>query len=131
MGHRAAVDDTGSPAGPPPPPILSPIHDGLDVSMTSNITWFNPNHDTYYHTVSCRIYRVSISGEHFITCILNNITHNTVKIRPRKAGNYLNTDHLAGFRIMRLALFIQDSQEIERKRVPPFSEVIRGSGGIQ
>ena len=26
-------------------PTLSPIYDGLDVNVTSNITWFHLNHD--------------------------------------------------------------------------------------
>ena len=44
-------------------PTLSPIYDGLDVSVTSNITWFNLNHDM----VSCRIYKLSFYGGHSIT----------------------------------------------------------------
>ena len=31
-------------------PTLSPIYDGLeDVSVTSNITWFHLNHDTWFY----------------------------------------------------------------------------------
>ena len=33
--------------------------------------------------------------------------------------------------MIRLALYIRDSQEIDRKHVPPISEAIRGSGGIE
>ena len=38
-------------------------------------------------------------------------------------------DHLDGFRMIRLAFIIRDSQEIDRRHVPPFSEVVQGSGG--
>ena len=45
-------------------PTLSPIHDGLDVNVTSNITWLHLNHDM----VSRRIYKLpgslSFYGEH-------------------------------------------------------------------
>ena len=37
---------------------------------------------------------------------------------------------MAGFRMIRLAISIRDSQEIERRHVPPFPEVIRGSGEV-
>ena len=43
-------------------PTLSPIFDGLDVSVTSNITRFHLNHDM----VSRRIYKLSFYGEHSI-----------------------------------------------------------------
>ena len=33
--------------------------------------------------------------------------------------------------MIRLALYIRDSQEINRRHVPPISEAIRGSGGIE
>ena len=39
-------------------PTLSPIYDGLDVSVTSNITWFRLNHDI----VSRGIYKLSYEG---------------------------------------------------------------------
>ena len=39
-------------------PTLPPICDGLDVSMTSNITWFHLNHDM----VSRRLYQLSFRG---------------------------------------------------------------------
>ena len=48
---------------PSPPLVLSPIYDGLDLNVTFTITWFYPNHEM----VSCRIYRLSICGEHSIT----------------------------------------------------------------
>ena len=44
-------------------PTLPPICDGLDVSMTSNITWCRLNHDM----VSRRIGNRSFYGEHSIT----------------------------------------------------------------
>ena len=49
--------------GPPPSLTLLPIYDGLDVTVTSNITWFHPYHDM----VSDRIYRLSIYGKHSVT----------------------------------------------------------------
>ena len=42
---------------------LSPIYDGLDVTVASNVMWFHPTHDT----VSRRIYRLSVYGGHSIT----------------------------------------------------------------
>ena len=39
-------------------PTLSPIYDGLDVSVTLNITWFHLNQDM----VSRRIYKLSFYG---------------------------------------------------------------------
>ena len=44
-------------------PTLSPIYDGLHVSVASNITWFHLNHDM----VSRRIYKLSFYGGHPIT----------------------------------------------------------------
>ena len=45
-------------------PTLSPIYNGLDVSVISNnVTWFHLNHDM----VSSRIYNLSFYGEHSIT----------------------------------------------------------------
>ena len=44
-------------------PTLSPICDGLDVNVTSNVTWFHLNHDM----VSRRIYKLSFYGGHSIT----------------------------------------------------------------
>ena len=40
-------------------------------------------------------------------------------------------DHLDGFRMIRLAFYIWESYEIDRRHVPPISEAIRGSGGIE
>ena len=48
---------------PPSSPILSPIYDGLDVSLTSNITWFHLKHGM----VSRRIYKLPFYREHPIT----------------------------------------------------------------
>ena len=44
-------------------PTLPPIYDGLDVNVTSNVTWFHVNHDM----VSRRIYKLSCYGGHSIT----------------------------------------------------------------
>ena len=44
-------------------PTLLPIYDGLDVNVTSNVTWFHLNHDM----VSRRIYKLSFYGGHSIT----------------------------------------------------------------
>ena len=44
----------GCPACPSSSPTLSPIYDGLDVNVTSNVTWFHLNHDM----VSRRIYKL-------------------------------------------------------------------------
>ena len=44
-------------------PTLSPIYDGLDVNVASNVTWFRLNHDM----VSRRMYKLSFYGEHSIT----------------------------------------------------------------
>ena len=35
------------------------------------------------------------------------------------------------FRMIRLAFFVRDNQEIDRTHEPPISEAIRGSGGIE
>ena len=48
-------------------PTLSPIHDGLDVSVTSNTTWFHPNHDMVSH----RIYKLFFYREHSIITLGN------------------------------------------------------------
>ena len=48
---------------PSSPPTLSPICDGLDVNVTSNVTWFDLNHDM----VSRRINKLSFYGGHSIT----------------------------------------------------------------
>ena len=40
-------------------------------------------------------------------------------------------DHLDGFRMIRLAFSIRESSELDRRHVPPISEAIRGSGGIE
>ena len=44
-------------------PALSPIYDGLDVNVTSNVTWFHLNHDM----VSRRIYNLSFYGGRYIS----------------------------------------------------------------
>ena len=55
----------------------------------------------------------------------------SVKVRPRERPVIIRIrDHLDGFRMIRLAFYIRDSQEIDRRHVPPISEAIRGSGGI-
>ena len=41
-------------------PTFPLIYDGLDVSVTSNITWFHLNHDI----ASRRIYKLSFYGGH-------------------------------------------------------------------
>ena len=38
-------------------------------------------------------------------------------------------NHLDGFRMIRFALYIRESWEIDRRNMPPISEAIRGSGG--
>ena len=48
---------------PPSSPTLPPTYDGLDVSVTSNITWFHLNHDMF----SRRICKLSFYGGHSIT----------------------------------------------------------------
>ena len=44
-------------------PTLWPIYDGLDVNVTSTVTWFHLNHDV----VSRRVYKLSFYGGHSIT----------------------------------------------------------------
>ena len=44
-------------------PTFSPIYDGLDVNVTSNVTWFHLNHTM----VSRRTYKLSFYGGHSIT----------------------------------------------------------------
>ena len=46
-------------------PTLSPIYDGLDVNVTSNVTWFHLNHGM----VSRQIYKLSFYGGHSITML--------------------------------------------------------------
>ena len=36
-----------------------------------------------------------------------------------------------GFRMVRLAFYIRENQEIDRRYVPPIPEAIRGSGGSE
>ena len=59
-------------------PTLSPIYDGLDVNVTSNVMWFHLNHDvnvtsnvTWFHLnhdmVLRRNYKISFYGGHSIT----------------------------------------------------------------
>ena len=45
------------------PTTSSPIYDGLDVSVASNITWFHLNYDM----VSRRTYKLPFYGGHSIT----------------------------------------------------------------
>ena len=42
---RAGSDMWGVLLVPSSSPTLSPIYDGLDVNVTSNVTWFHLNHD--------------------------------------------------------------------------------------
>ena len=49
--------------GPSPSLIFSPIDDGLDVTLTSAISWFHPNLDMVSH----RVYKISIYGRLSIT----------------------------------------------------------------
>ena len=44
-------------------PTLSPTYDGLDVNVTSNVTWFHLNHDM----VPRQIYELPFYGWHSIT----------------------------------------------------------------
>ena len=44
-------------------PTLSPVYDGVDVNVTSNVTWFHLNHDM----LSRRIYKLSFYGGRSIT----------------------------------------------------------------
>ena len=44
-------------------PTLTPIHDGLDVNVTSNVSWFHINHDMVPH----RIFILSCYGGNSIT----------------------------------------------------------------
>ena len=57
-------------------PTLSPIYDGLDVNVTSIVTWFHLNHDM----VSRRIYKLPVSfyGGHSITVLRHSISGITV-----------------------------------------------------
>ena len=45
--------------------IIAHPSDGLDVNVTSNVTWFHLNHDM----VSRRIYKLSFYGGHSITLL--------------------------------------------------------------
>ena len=45
------------------PTLLWPMYDGVDVNVTSNVTWFHLNHDM----VPRRIYKLSFYGGHSIT----------------------------------------------------------------
>ena len=59
------------------------MYDGFDVTVTSNITRFHPNHDM----VSCRIYKQSIYEEHSIT--VGRKTGFTTKTRVSATFHYL------------------------------------------
>ena len=56
-------------------PTLSPICNDLDVSVTSNVTWFHLNHDM----VSRRIYELSFYGGHSVT-----YTRYTAVVKPNQ-----------------------------------------------
>ena len=43
-------------------PTFSPVYDGVDVNVASNITWFHLNYDMVSH----RIYKLSFYGGHSI-----------------------------------------------------------------
>ena len=43
-------------------PTLWPLYDGLDLNVTSTVTWFHLNHDM----VARRIYKLSFHGGHSI-----------------------------------------------------------------
>ena len=65
-------------------PALPPIYDGLDVSVTYNITWFHLNHDM----VSRRICKLSFYGRHSITHVYRStrqLTHPTIEVYPLSA----------------------------------------------
>ena len=57
-------------------PTLSPIYDGLDVNVTSNVTWFHLNHMTWFHVESIKL---SFYGGHSITI--------TIALKIRKKEN--------------------------------------------
>ena len=60
---RAGSEMRGVQLVPSSSPTLPPIHDGLDVNVTSTVTWFHLNHDI----VSRLIYKLSFYGGHPIT----------------------------------------------------------------
>ena len=60
---RAGSEMWGVLLVPSSSPTLSPIYDGVDVNVTSHVTWFHLNHDM----VSRRIYKLSFYGGHSIT----------------------------------------------------------------
>ena len=64
---RASSDMWGVLLIPSSSPTLWPVYDGVDVNVTSNITWFHLNHDM----VSRRIYKLSFYGELSITSPYN------------------------------------------------------------
>ena len=57
--------------------------------------------------------------------------HTPVKIRPRKACNYPNLRSFGWVSYDKVGVYIRESKEIDRRHVPPISEAIRGSGGIE
>ena len=63
MQGRAGSEMWGVLLIPSSSPTLSPIYDGLEVKVTSNVTWFHLNHNM----VSRRIYKLSFYGGHSIT----------------------------------------------------------------
>ena len=66
-------------------PTLSPIYDGLDVNVTSNVTWFHLNDDI----VSRRIYKLSFYGGRSIKywCIQGSTQERETKPRSVKSQN--------------------------------------------
>ena len=66
---RAGSEMWGVLLVPSSSPSLSPIYDGLDVNVTSNVTWFHLDHDMVSH----RIYKLSFYGVHSITSITHSL----------------------------------------------------------
>ena len=60
---RAGSEMWGVLLVPSSSPTLSPIYDGVDLKVTSSVTWIHLNHDM----VSRRIYKLSFYGGHSIT----------------------------------------------------------------
>ena len=57
------------------------------------------------------------------------ILQDIVKIQPRKACRYPNLRSFGWDSYDRLAFYIRESSEVDRRHVPPISEAIPGSGG--
>ena len=58
------------------------MYDGVDVNVTSNVTWFHLNHDI----VSRRIYKLSFYGGHSIT-LPSCFTNATSSVGIAELGN--------------------------------------------